>query len=155
MARAKWCGSEIYDVAAAFKERCLVGNDSLFAPGSGVWTPEHVLSVRERVGVEDLGSGSFIEKLEAQVDGLAPAEIQVGRRTSLHAPPARGVRGRHRPRGGREMGVPTHPEEARDVFALLGAARVRLWQEEHVEKFGADLDLGRRESRRPGLRASL
>lgn len=78
MARAKWCGSEIYDVATAFKERCLVGNDSLFAPGSGVWTPEHVLAVGERVGIENLGSGSFIEKLEAQLDGLTPAEVQVG-----------------------------------------------------------------------------
>lgn len=78
MARAKWCGSEIYDVAAAFKERCLVGNDSLVAPGSSAWTPEHVLAVGECVGVEDLGAGSFIEKLEAQLDGLAPAEIQVG-----------------------------------------------------------------------------
>ena len=71
MARAKWCGDEIYDAASAFKERCLIRNDSLFAPGSGAWTPAHARAVAERVGVEDVGSGSFIEKLEGQLDGLA------------------------------------------------------------------------------------
>lgn len=66
MARAKWCGAEIYDAAAAFKERCLVGDDSLFAPDSAVWTPAQVRAVADRAGVEDLGSGSFIEKLETR-----------------------------------------------------------------------------------------
>jgi 5-methylcytosine-specific restriction enzyme B len=78
VARAKWCGGDIYDAATAFKERCLVRDGSLFAPASGVWSPTHVRAVGERVGVEDLGSGSFIEKLEGQLDGLQPAEIQVG-----------------------------------------------------------------------------
>jgi hypothetical protein len=78
VARAKWCGDEIYAAAAAFKERCLVRDDSLFAPGSAIWTPAHVRAAAERVGAEDLGSGSFIEKLEGQLDGLEPAEVQVG-----------------------------------------------------------------------------
>jgi hypothetical protein len=69
VARAKWCGDEIYDAAAAFKERCLVRDDSLFAPGSAIWTPAHVRAAAERVGA-DLGSGSFIERLEGQLDGL-------------------------------------------------------------------------------------
>ena len=78
MARAKWCGPEIYDAVVAFKERCLVADDSLFAPGSAVWTPANVRAVAERVGVEDLGSGSFIEKLESQLDGLQPNQVQLG-----------------------------------------------------------------------------
>jgi 5-methylcytosine-specific restriction enzyme B len=78
VARAKWCGDDIYDAGALFKERCLVRDDSLFAPASGVWSPLHVRAVGERVGVEDLGSGSFIEKLESQLDGLHASEIQVG-----------------------------------------------------------------------------
>jgi hypothetical protein len=78
VARAKWCGDEIYDAAAAFKERCLVRDDSLFAPGSAIWTPAHLHAAAERVGAEDLGSGSFIEKLAGQLDGLEPGEVQVG-----------------------------------------------------------------------------
>jgi MoxR-like ATPase len=78
VARAKWCGPEIYDAVVAFKERCLVADDSLFAAGSAGWTPAHVHAVAERVGVEDLGSGSFIEKLESQLDGLDPIEVQLG-----------------------------------------------------------------------------
>lgn len=78
MARAKWCGDEVYEAAATFKERCLITDDSLFTPGSAVWTPEHVGKVGETVGVEDLGTGSFIEKLEGQLTGLQPVEVQVG-----------------------------------------------------------------------------
>lgn len=78
MARAKWCGNEIYDAAAAFKERCLIRDDSLFTPGSGVWTPAHVRAAGERAGAEHSGSGSFIERLASQLEGLQPSEIQVG-----------------------------------------------------------------------------
>ena len=78
MARAKWCGGEIYDVAAAFKDRCLVGSGSLFAPGSSMWAADNVRAVGERAGVEKAGSGSFIEKLEGQLEGLTPPQVRVG-----------------------------------------------------------------------------
>jgi hypothetical protein len=78
VARAKWCGDDIYDAAAAFKERCLLRDDSLFAPASGIWSPTRVRATGARVGVGDPGSGSFIEKLEGQLDGMQPSEIQVG-----------------------------------------------------------------------------
>lgn len=78
MAKAKWCGGEIYELAESFRRRCLVDDDSLLTPGSPVWTPDNVRSVSDRVSVVDMGSGSFIEKLEAQLSGLAPEAIQVG-----------------------------------------------------------------------------
>jgi hypothetical protein len=78
VARAKWCGDEVYDAAAAFTDRCLVRDHSLFAPASVVWTPAHVRAMADRVAVEDLRSASFIEKFEGHLDGLEPEALQVG-----------------------------------------------------------------------------
>lgn len=78
MARAKWCGDQIYDAGAIFKERCLREDGSLFTPGASIWTAQNLRLVEERVGIEDLGEGSFISKLEAQFDGLPAEAIQLG-----------------------------------------------------------------------------
>lgn len=77
MARAKWCGAEIYAAGAALKQRCLIEDDSLFAPGSGVWTPAHMNAVAERAGIGSAAGGSFTEKLATQLEGLRPEELQL------------------------------------------------------------------------------
>ncbi len=78
MARARWCGEEIYDAVDAFLTRCLVEDGSLFTPSEELWTPDAVAGAVEVVGAEDLGSGSFIEKLETQLSGLSDRHTQIG-----------------------------------------------------------------------------
>ena len=78
MARARWCGEEIYDAVDAFLTRCLVEDSSLFTPSEELWTPNAVARVVEVVGVEDSESGSFIEKLETQLSGLSDRHTQIG-----------------------------------------------------------------------------
>jgi hypothetical protein len=41
MARVPWCGSDVCEAAAAFAERCLQRDDSLFMRGRPVVTLEH------------------------------------------------------------------------------------------------------------------
>jgi len=77
MARAKWCGDEIYSAAAVFKDSCLIGDGSLFTPGSRIWTADDLRAVEARVGIADLGEDSFIDKLEAQLDGRSSEQIQL------------------------------------------------------------------------------
>lgn len=78
MARADWCGPHIYAAAQTFRDNCLRRDDSLFTPGAEIWTLERVRALGERVGVEDVSSGSFISKLEGQLTGLPAEVIQLG-----------------------------------------------------------------------------
>jgi hypothetical protein len=78
MARARWCGDAIYTAVETFLSSCLVEDGSLFTPGEQIWTPSSVETAFARVGAEDLGSGSFIEKLEAQVAGMGNHQVQLG-----------------------------------------------------------------------------
>lgn len=77
MARAKWCIDEVYDVAEQFRERCLIGDDSLCAPGSKLWMPEHVREAGSLVGIGGAETGSLIAKLETQLEGSSEAAIRV------------------------------------------------------------------------------
>ena len=42
MARAKWCGDEVYAAADSFKEQCLRLDGSLFEPGVEIWSAEQL-----------------------------------------------------------------------------------------------------------------
>src|SRR5690349_18151613 len=63
VARVPWCGSEVYEAAEAFAERCLLRDDSLFTPGRRVATLEHAEALQATVGVEDRSEGTFAGKL--------------------------------------------------------------------------------------------
>ncbi|OAI40077.1 hypothetical protein AYO39_00255 [Actinobacteria bacterium SCGC AG-212-D09] len=78
MARAPWCGDQIYAAAESFRENCLRGDRSLFTPAVEIWTADNVTAVERRVGSPDLSKRSFIDKLQDQLSGLEPAMIQLG-----------------------------------------------------------------------------
>jgi len=65
MARATWCGNDIYDAADLFRERCLRQDGSLFSDDRQVWTVDALRTVDERVARPDLGEGTWIDKLVA------------------------------------------------------------------------------------------
>jgi len=75
MARATWCGDEIYDAAELVRERCLRRDASLFSDDRRLWTVDALRTVEERVARPDLGSGTWIDKLVGQ---LAAEEVQLG-----------------------------------------------------------------------------
>lgn len=77
MARAPWCSEEIYGAAAEFRDRCLQVDGSLFTDRS-IWTVEALQSIDARVSMGDIGSGSWLDKLEAQVEVLGADEILLG-----------------------------------------------------------------------------
>lgn len=79
MARAPWCGEEIYDAADEFRERCLRMDGSLFTDRR-VWTVEGLQSIdaRVRVALPEVGSGSWLDKLVAQLEVLGADEILLG-----------------------------------------------------------------------------
>jgi hypothetical protein len=77
MARATWCGNDIYDAADLFRERCLRQDGSLFSDDRQVWTVDALRTVDERVA-RHLGSGTWIDRLVAQFEDLPPEEIQLG-----------------------------------------------------------------------------
>jgi 5-methylcytosine-specific restriction enzyme B len=74
MARAPWCSEEIYSAAAGFRDRCLRADGSLFTDRR-IWTVEALQSVDARVSLSDVGSGRWLDKLEAQVEVLGADEI--------------------------------------------------------------------------------
>jgi hypothetical protein len=77
MARAPWCSEEIYGAAVEFGEHCLRTDGSLFTDRR-VWTVEALQSIDARVALPDVGSGSWIDKLEAQLEVLGVDEILLG-----------------------------------------------------------------------------
>ena len=77
MARVPWCGAEVYEAAAAFSERCLVRDDSLFTPGRIVSTLEHAEALQATVGIEDHSKGTFAGKLVSQLEGVQAEAIQL------------------------------------------------------------------------------
>ena len=77
VARVPWCGSEVYEAAEAFAERCLLRDDSLFTPGRPVATLEHAEALQATVGVEDHSAGTFAGKLVKHLDGVKPDAIQL------------------------------------------------------------------------------
>ena len=78
MDRAPWCGDDVYDAADLFRERCLRRDGSLFSDDETLWTLDALRTVEARVARPDLGSGTWIDKLVAQLDDLTAEEIQLG-----------------------------------------------------------------------------
>jgi hypothetical protein len=77
MARARWCGPEIYDVASRLVERCLRHDRSLFSADQAVWTLDLAQALDGRVGAPIEGKGTFVEKLERQLEGLESDSVQL------------------------------------------------------------------------------
>jgi len=77
MARAPWCSEEIYNAGDEFRERCLRMDGSLFTDGR-VWTVEGLRSIDARFALPDVGSGSWLDKLEARLEVLSVDEILLG-----------------------------------------------------------------------------
>jgi 5-methylcytosine-specific restriction enzyme B len=78
VAKAPWCGEQVYAAAQSFRENCLGEDGSLFTPEVKVWTLENVSAVERRVGKPDLSKRSFIDKLQDQLSGLGPQVVQLG-----------------------------------------------------------------------------
>jgi hypothetical protein len=77
MARAPWCSQEVYVAAGEFRERCLRTDGSLFTDRR-VWTVEALQSIDARVALPDVGNGTWLDKLEAQLEVLGVDEILLG-----------------------------------------------------------------------------
>jgi hypothetical protein len=77
MARAPWCSEEIYSAAAEFRDRCLRVDGSLFTDRR-IWTVEALQSIDARVSMADIGSGTWLDRFEAQVEVLGADEILLG-----------------------------------------------------------------------------
>ena len=66
---------KVYAAAEAWIECALRSDDSLFTPGTPIWTSELLGELRERfLDQPDEGSDSFVEKLERQL-GSSPPEV--------------------------------------------------------------------------------
>jgi len=58
--------------------RAALGSDSLFMPGAGVWTVEHVNELETHyVDAPDISSGSFESKLDAQMADVSDGALQL------------------------------------------------------------------------------
>lgn len=77
MAKARWCGDQIYTVAQSFVEDCLLQDGSLFTPDAAIWKREHIEPLDGRVGSPEPSEGSFVGKLVAQLEGLEAEEVQL------------------------------------------------------------------------------
>jgi len=77
MARVWWCSDDVYRAAVAFRERCLGTDGSLFTDRR-LWTVETLEAVDAQVSRSEIGSGSWLDKLEAQLETLNPDEILLG-----------------------------------------------------------------------------
>ena len=66
---------KVYAAAEAWVDRALRSDDSLFTPGTPIWTRELLGELRQRfLDQPDEGSDSFVEKLERQL-GSSPPEV--------------------------------------------------------------------------------
>ena len=77
MARALWCGEETYAAAGRIIERGLSRDGSLFSDDASIWTLKLAEMLDGRVGARDPSEGTFISKLEGQLDGLEPDAVQL------------------------------------------------------------------------------
>lgn len=75
MARAPWCGEEVYAEAARFRDECLIEDGSLITPSLQVWTQERVDALETLVTPID--SGRFIENLVNQLQGHTDEDKQL------------------------------------------------------------------------------
>jgi hypothetical protein len=77
MARAPWCSEEIYSAAVEFRDRCLRVDGSLFTDRR-IWTVEALQAIDARIALSDIGDGSWLDKLEAQLEVLSAEEVLLG-----------------------------------------------------------------------------
>jgi 5-methylcytosine-specific restriction protein B len=76
--RASWVGEAAYAAGARFIGECLQADGSLFTPGARVWQSSAIEDFYDRFVVNaDVGTGSFMEKLEAQLEGASDETIQL------------------------------------------------------------------------------
>src|SRR5438128_709209 len=68
-------GELLYRASQKFVDAALRKDDSLFTPGTSIWSLEHLLDLSKRfLGQPDTGERSFEEKLQDQLKG-APANV--------------------------------------------------------------------------------
>lgn len=68
----------VYAAAQAWVERGLLADDSIFTPGKAIWTPHWLGELRGRfLDRPDVGAGSFLARLEQQLDGSPPEVYQL------------------------------------------------------------------------------
>ena len=68
----------VYAAAEAWVERALRSDDSLFTPGSRIWTTEHLDEVRQQfLDSPDISSDNVMTKLERQLRGASPQACQL------------------------------------------------------------------------------
>jgi len=136
MARAIWCGDDIYDAADLFRERCLRRNASLFSDDGRVWTVDALRTVDERVARPDLGSGTWIDKLVAQLEDLTAEEIQLGAellyvlllpQSDTHAPTKRDHLGRILGLLPNQLSTPERLDAAFDVGGVANFSTAKSW----------------------------
>jgi hypothetical protein len=75
--RAPWSGPQVYEVGQDIATSCLREDGSLFSPGRPIWTLGLSELLEGRVGAEEPSTGTFIEKLKAQLVGVEPDGIQL------------------------------------------------------------------------------
>jgi 5-methylcytosine-specific restriction enzyme B len=78
MPRAPWVGDAVYAAGEQFVEECLRDDGSLFTPGQPIWTPGTLDDFHERYVVhEKTEGGSFMERLQEQLEGAPDETIQL------------------------------------------------------------------------------
>jgi 5-methylcytosine-specific restriction protein B len=77
MTRVWWCKDDVYAAFEVFRDRCLNADGSLFSDRR-VWTIHSLEAVDAQVSRSDPGSGSWLDKLVAQLETLSPEEVLLG-----------------------------------------------------------------------------
>ena len=77
MPTAPWCRPEIYEFFDRWRRTCLGRDGALFSEGV-VWSDENLGTLQTTLGAEMLGSGTFFEKLRAQLASHPPVVRQLG-----------------------------------------------------------------------------
>ena len=69
---------KVYAAAATWVDRALRSDDSLFTPGTAVWSSRGLAELRNRfLDRPDKGRGTFYEKLSEQLEGSPPEVVQL------------------------------------------------------------------------------
>src|SRR4051794_26793667 len=66
MPRARWCPPEIYELYDRWRRECLIGDGSLFTADE-IWADSNLATLQTTLGSELVGSGTFFQKLRAQL----------------------------------------------------------------------------------------
>jgi len=77
MPRASWCRPDIYEFFDRWRRTCLIQDGALYSDGA-IWTEENLRALQTTFGAELPGSGTFFEKLRAQLVSHPPIVRQLG-----------------------------------------------------------------------------